>query len=287
MGDEDAYELYRVEGKGLVDQVLSRPSPEDGILFFIAKILEEYNELDLAITVYKKILDIGNISLSQIQKIGAQFISAAEYNLAKTFFDEAYTRFPDDLDIRFSRLVANMKLDNIDLDEYLKEKDSLKTFVESGSINTESLQLVMSLMAKYDKDPDIYAIAFDLFLAMNHDEKAETYLNKLLDLDSESAGSKLKALSFYIQKEAYEKVDDLISKLDKLGPESEFFSDYVWLKANFLSNTEDHQEALKVCNKLVANDPWNISYLVLKSLSLAHLIEDKIDFSAIDKNLLF
>ena len=29
-----------------------------------------------------------------------------------------------------------MKLDNIDLDEYLKEKDSLKTFVESGSINT-------------------------------------------------------------------------------------------------------------------------------------------------------
>ena len=71
-----------------------------------------------------------------------------------------------------------------------------------------------------------------------------------------------------------------------MGPESEFFSDYVWLKANFLSNTEDHQEALKVCNKLVANDPWNISYLVLKSLSLAHLIEDKIDFSAIDKNLL-
>ena len=43
----------------------------------------------------------------------------------------------------------------------------------------------MSLMAKYDKDPDIYAIAFDLFLAMNHDEKAETYLNKLLDLDVE------------------------------------------------------------------------------------------------------
>ena len=105
-GDEDAYDSYRNHGKSLVDSVINKPSPEEGILFFIAKVLEEYNELNLSISIYRKILDLGNISSSQIQKIGAQFISTGEYNLAKTFFDEAYLRYPDDLDIRFSRLVA-------------------------------------------------------------------------------------------------------------------------------------------------------------------------------------
>ena len=132
-GDEEAYELYRFEGQTLVDRVLKRPNLEEGILFFIAKVLEEYNELELAIKVYQKILDLGNVSVSQVQKIGAQFIAMDEYNLAKTFFEEAYKLYPDNLDIRFSRLVANMKLDNIDLNEYLSDKDKLKSYIESGS----------------------------------------------------------------------------------------------------------------------------------------------------------
>ena len=109
---------------------------------------------------------------------------------------------------------------------------------------------------------------------------------KLLDQDGESASTKLKALSFYIQQENFEKIDTLISKLDKLDESSPLFTDYVWLKANYYTNTDDYSEALKVCNKLLASDPWNISYLVLKSLSIANLIEDKINFSAVDKNIL-
>ena len=284
-GDEEAYELYRFEGQTLVDRVLKRPNLEEGILFFIAKVLEEYNELELAIKVYQKILDLGNVSVSQVQKIGAQFIAMDEYNLAKTFFEEAYKLYPDNLDIRFSRLVANMKLDNIDLNEYLSDKDKLKSYMESGSAKTESLQLVMSLMAKYDKDPDIYALAFDLFLDLKHYEKAKSYLAKLLAIDSHSTNSRLKALSFYILEENYEEVDALIAELDKIDSKSSYYTDYLWLKANFYKNSEEYTESLKVINKLISSDPWNISYLVLKCICLGRTVDEKIDYSSIDKNL--
>src|SRR5690606_8660929 len=55
---------------------------QEGVLYFVARILEEYGEFEVALKFYKKVLRLSGENPAMVQKIGSQFLSMGEYQLA-------------------------------------------------------------------------------------------------------------------------------------------------------------------------------------------------------------
>ena len=100
-GDTRRAESCHAHVRALAQQALEDNQTSEGVLYFIAKILDEQGENTLALQYYKKLLRIAGGNPSMVQKIGSQFLSLGEYQTAQTLFSEAYQDHPDNPEIRF------------------------------------------------------------------------------------------------------------------------------------------------------------------------------------------
>ena len=59
---------------------LSDEDEPEGVLYFIAKTLEEFSQSERPLSVYKRILSMETSNPELVQKIGSQFLSMGEYS---------------------------------------------------------------------------------------------------------------------------------------------------------------------------------------------------------------
>lgn len=270
-GDTVQADTRRNRALGMALVALDDQNTQENVLYFIAKVLEEFDEFKRAVQFYKKILQKSDGDPALVQKIGGQFLSLGEYQTAKELFEEAYNSHPENPDIRFCLLVANLKLAGVNVEEYLIGRERLRQLVDGGD-KVELLALLHSLLAKFTSDPDVQGHIADVYLRLGNTDRAERHYENMYRIDGRNRQTVLKYATFVMQYRDPDKAMDVLKKInDQAALSMDSQAEIYWLKANYYARKNDHREALTLLRKVLAIDPWNVSYLVQEVTSLIAL----------------
>ncbi len=271
-GDKAQADSRRARASVLASHALEDPRTSEGVLYFIAKILEEFGDFTKSFQYYKRILQSDSATPAMIQKIGSQFLSLGEYRLAKELFDDAYSRHPEHPDIRFCLLVSNLKLASVNVEEYLIGRERLRQLVETGGDKVELLSLLHSLMAKFGGDADVQGQIADVYLRLGNVDRAARHYDAMYEIDGKNRHTALKFAAFMMQYRSPDTAMEILGRIQ--GSEalaSEAQAEIYWLKANFHARRQQHQESQQLLRRVLALDPWSVSYLVQEIINLINL----------------
>lgn len=286
-GDKGQAENRRNRGSALALTALDDPKTPEGVLYFIAKVLEEFDDFTKAFKYYKRILKAEGGSPQVVQKIGSQFLSLGEYKLAKELFDEAYETHPENPDIRFCLLVSNLKLAGVNVEEYLIGRERLRQLTDGGGDKVELLALLHSLLAKFNGDGDVQGHIGDVYLKLGNTDRAEKHYEAMFALDGKNRPTALKYAAFVMQYRDAEKAMAILTKISlESGLAAESQAEVYWLKANYFARKHEYRESLTLLAKVLALDPWNVSYLVQEVINLIHLAPVDAELKKNDKILM-
>ena len=262
-GDAERVHYRRSHGSLLANQVLSERNPQEGVLYFIAKALEEFSEFDLAFRFYKKILSLEGAKPEIVQKIGGQFLAMGEHQLAKELFEEAYLHQPDNVEIRFCLLMANLRLGSVNVEEYLIGKERMKQLLINPTDKVELLSLLHSLLAKFQGDGEVHAAIGEVYLRLGNNDRALRHYRRMYELDGKSRATRLKFAAFAMQYGSPEEAFGILSglEIENAGSREER-EEMLWLKANYHNHKGDYQKSQQTLEQILDIDPWNVSYLV-------------------------
>lgn len=271
-GDRAQAENRRLRASGLALQALDDPKTSEGVLYFIAKILEEFDDFGKAFKYYKRILKAEGGSPAMVQKIGSQFLSLGEYALARELFQDAYEAHPENPDVRFCLLVANLKLAEVNVEEYLIGRERLRQLIDSSGDRVELLALLHSLMAKFSGDADVQGHVADVYLRLGNTERAGRHYDSMYRIDGLSRPTALKFAAFVMQHREPDAAMEILNKIaDPDGLPTESQAEIYWLKANYFARKREYRESLTLLRRVLAIDPWNVSYLVQEVINLIYL----------------
>lgn len=272
-GDRAQAESRRSRAGGLALIALDDQKTTEGVLYFIAKVLEEFDDFPKAYKFYRKILRNEGQSPVMVQKIGSQFLSMGEYRLARDLFQEAYDIHPENPDIRFCLLVSSLKLAGVNVEEYLIGRERLRQLTgDNGGDKVELLALLHSLLAKFTGDADVQGHIADVYLRLGNVERARRHYLTMYELDGKNRATALKHASFMMQHGEPDAAIAILSKIvdsDTLAAESQ--AEIFWLKANYYARIKNYRESQILLRRVLALDPWNVSYLVQEVVNLVNL----------------
>lgn len=291
-GDRPQAESRKTRASALALAALDDPKTSEGVLYFVAKVLEEFDDFNKAVRFYKRILrsDGNGANPVLVQKIGSQFLSLGEFRLAKEIFEEAYDVHPENPDIRFCLLVANLKLASVNVEDYLIGRERLRQLVSDvsagGGDKVELLALLHSLMAKYGGDADVQGHVADVYLKLGNVDRAARHYDSMFQLDGKNRATALKFAAFVMQYRDPDRAMEVLSKIQVgTGLSSEHTAEVYWLKANFFARKKDYRQSLGLLRQVLAIDPWNVSYLVQEVINLIHLATLDDEHKKIDRVL--
>jgi tetratricopeptide (TPR) repeat protein len=272
-GDKLKSNSRRSSAISLAQQLLDKEQEaKEGVLYFVARILEEFGEFDTALHFYKKVLRISGGNPAMVQKIGSQFLSLGEYDLAKDLFEDAYQVHPDNSEIRFCVLVSKLKLAGVNVEEYLIGKERLKQLSNSSSDRVEVLALLHSLQAKFQEDPEVHQQMGDIYLRMGNVDRAARHFKTMYALDGKSKASGLRYVAFLMQHGDAEEAMRILDSVSRDGTISN--DDQIeinWLRASYYARRQDFKHSQEYLKKILKADPWNVSYLVQEVTNLMQL----------------
>lgn len=276
-GDVASSDKFKKRAILLSKEALTNSTSKESVLYFIAKVLEEYSEFDLAVEFYRSILNREDANSSLIQKIGSQFLSMGEYELAHELFEGAYEKNAENKEVRFCRLVSGLRLAKVDVEEYLVGKEKLEKLIDSPEDKVELLALLHSMMAKYKNDHEVHGHMADVYLSLNNIDRAESHYNIMYDLDPFSRYTAMKYASFLMYYGDANKAIEVLGKVKVSENDSnEFREEVKWLYVNYYMRQKNFEEALKLISSVIEFDPWNVAYVIQEILCLSNmLVEDK------------
>lgn len=271
--DGERANYRKVQASVVANQLLLSESTTESVAYFVAKAFEEFGNFEMAFKFYKKIVSSKEGARPEtVQKIGGQFLVMGEYQLAKEMFDEAYKIHPDNADIRFCQLVANLKIQRVDVEDYLIGRERMKQLLANPVDKVELLSILHSLYAKFKDDPDVHAGLAEVNVRLGNIDKAGSHFRRMFELDSQSRFSVLKFAGFELQfgnpERAHEVLTDIEKRQKFAGAE---LIELNWLKTNYYNRKGDYLRASHFLNHTIAHEPWNVAYLVQQAEILSQL----------------
>ena len=285
-GDRQQYEQKTVRAQGIADALLGDSQVAIGVLYFVAKLFEEFHSLHFAFDYYKQILGREASDPTAIKKIGGQFLAQGEYSLAKELFVIGCERHRSSEDLRLCSLIASLKENDVDVDEYLSGRERLRQLVEMDGDKAEVLALLHGLQARYQEDPIVHGHMGDTYLQLGNIKRAVRHYKSMLDLDEFSPQTHMKYASFAVFhcsiEDAVEALDQLIlvsghsesTQCESTQCESTQ-SELTWLRASVAARQDDFEGSNLYLQKVLEQDPWNVNYLVRQITNSLHLTESK------------
>lgn len=273
-GDQERMNHQKTQATLLVRQLIADEEVENGVLYFVAKALEEFNQFELALDFYRQILSRETVSPEMVQKIGGQFLSLGEYELSYQLFSHAYKSRPDTPEIRFCLLVADLKLEGVNIEEYLLGKERLKQITsQNSSDRVELLSLLHNLLSKFDRDSEVHGHLGEVYLKLGNHDRAKRHFQRMYEIDGLSRESNLKYANFEMQygdPEVSRKIlENMSSSIEKIGDADR--NEIQWLWASYFVRKEDYHQAQNHLSSALLSDPWNVSYIVYQIINLINL----------------
>ncbi|MEZ4741227.1 MAG: tetratricopeptide repeat protein [Bdellovibrionota bacterium] len=285
-GDNSRSEQLRSRAIFLANQALQNKTLKEGVLYFIAKILEEFSEFDLAFKFFKLILTFAGSNPGIVQKIGSQFLSIGEHKMAKELFDEAYQFNPDNPEIRFCRLVSHLKVKGVNVEEYLLGRERLGKIIETKGDKVELLALLHSLLAKHQDDADVHAHIASVYLRLGNVERAKKHFDTMFELDGRCRDTAIKYAGFIMRYGGSDKAIEILNSITiNEDTDSELVDEIKWLKSGYYYREKKYLESLNLIRSLLKVDPWNVSYIAREIACLSEKLNAKDKEIALDNSI--
>lgn len=262
-GEKSSSSNFRREALKLVDDLIARETVQAKALYFIAKVLEDHSEFQAAFEVYRKVLASGDVDASLIQRIGSQFLTLGQNELAYKLFDEAYRQSPSNREISFGRLVSRLREKRVDVESYLQSREVMQSIVKGGGDQVELLATVHRLLSQFDEDPEVHHELAILLKSMGNEQRATEHIQKMLSLDGFNPQSALRGASYFLAEGKVDRANDsllLIHSEESIDDSHQ--EQYFWIKTTIFIENKDFASALLCLDKLLEEDCWNVSYLV-------------------------
>ena len=264
-GDKRGEKAKREQGGRVARSLLAGQQKNHSMCFFVAKTLEEFGEQSLALDFYKQALKSSGGDPQVIQRIGSQFLSLGEYEMAKHLFQEAYESFPENPDVRFCLLVAKLKIASVNVEDYLVGKERLRQLVRGSGDRVELLSLLHSLMNKFQDDPEIQQHMGETYLKLGNTDRASRHFSSMYDLDPLNPSTAMRFASHIVQYDSH-KLNDAAEILEAFSGSQALSRDLQlelhWLQAQLYAQKSDYRRSNEHLRSVLHSDPWNIAYLV-------------------------
>src|SRR5690606_9598303 len=101
----------------------------------------------------------------------------------------------------------------------------------------------------------------------------EQHYRRMYELDGLHRAAVLKYAAFEMQYRDPQYAMDLLNALPKNSAyHAEDEAEVYWLKTNYFSRNNKFKESLELLEKVLAIDPWNVSYITQKIVNLAQVL---------------
>ncbi|MCX6118633.1 MAG: tetratricopeptide repeat protein [Proteobacteria bacterium] len=263
----------RVQARLHAEEFLGQ-STDENIIYFVAKILEEYGEEALSLKAFAQVLKVAGSNSSVVQKIGGQFLSAGKFEAAKELFQYAYLDHPDNKEVRFCLLVAKLKVADLNVEDYLAQRERIKLLSERGD-GVELLGLLNSLLQKFTDDAEVHYHIGEIFLKMGHAGKAGKHFQKMYEVDPLGQTTRLRYAQFLMQNDGEELAMEIVNKVapNQKQKVTEASAEIQWLRVQYYDRKQQRDLCNEALRPLLAKDPWNIAYLMQEIIQLTAILE--------------
>ncbi len=243
--------------------ILYNDDTEISLLYFLARVFEEFQEADFALRFYQQVLESHKVTVEMVQRIGALLISRKDPAQAASIFEESHRKNPENHEIRFCYLVAKLKKAKVDIESYLGGKERLKALMEADQDSVEALALLHSLVAQFEDDPDLHGSMGELHARLGNFERAKKHYERMYALDPYSSDTILRLAQFYVETMHPDRALDILQRCDLSSlKDQNRKNEMLWIQANIAQQNSDFRGAVQIISGLQKNDPWNVSYLI-------------------------
>ena len=261
-GDSHTAALDLIKFKTLVTQILEAKDSRKDDLHFLAQVLQDFSQNQLALKVYKKMLIFVDQDPSLIQSIGTHFLSMGALNDAQDLFQDAYTLHPDHPDVRFCLLASRLKLAKVDTESYFRRREIAAKRVADHQDSAETKTLLLALIEDYPNDPDVQGLLGELSLELGDTVLARRYFQKMYRLDEASLESSFRYASFLINFDNRNEGNQILDKiLFRCQDDEDKKIEIQALRSRFFEQKGDFKNALALATLSLDHDPWSIEYL--------------------------
>jgi len=269
-GDLAAYQQLRDQAMAYVEVFLHHPLSED-TRFFLYCTLEEFEATALMETFCLHALSEAEPESLLVKKIANHMFSNGKY--VPSLFLAALQSNPDQPDLGFCALVAQLKEMEAPVEFYLQEKEKLKRLIENKGDPIEKLECLQLLMGIFEGDPEVHGILGDSYLEMENDTKAMVHYRRMMELQGSTAVYQIKYAQFLLKQNNVEEAGEWIEALDTKSVllESSKKNQILGLTFTYYYKKEDYEKALFFIGHLVRKEPWNLAFLVEEIRCQIHL----------------
>lgn len=252
-------------------ELLKKPNVDERVLYFLARILDEFGESVLALEAYTRLMEHDGQSSHVIKKVGAHFFGHKSTEETLKLFESAYKKHPDHPEVRFCYLVAQLRAKKIPVEEYLKIRDRMKLAADSKD-HVNLMSLLSQMLGIFADDPEVHFQFGSLFSAMDHHEKSDQHMKSMMRCDSEGSQTKVRYANHLVQRSKFqEALDVLSSNRVQIASSSDVFSDVTWLRVRCHDALKQHAQVIEFLRPLLDKEPWSIPYLIQEVVSLTAL----------------
>ena len=242
----------------ICESILEAQNTKVKELYFIARVMEEFKQTELAVKVYSKILSLEGHKPGVAQNIGGQFLALGNFETALQVFQESYEKSPNNEEIRLCLLITNLKKSNVDVEEYLHLKEQAQKYFPENLDKIELLSLLHKLLAIFEQDPDVHFMLGEVFQKMENPERSEIHFINMYKIDPYSKKSQNSYLSYLISNNKLVEAERILSNINL-----EDDPDIVWFSSLLHEKKCEYERASDKVRSILIKDPWNISYLIL------------------------
>lgn len=284
-GDSSAVESRRERATMLCKTALNDARTTVDTLYFIAKLFEDNREPTVSLEIYRQVLSRQGNNPSLVQQIGGHFLSTGQFTTARELFQEAYLNSPDNNDIRFCYLVSNLRIAGIDVESYLARREQALTAAQSDKGPEEAIAILLSLRRDFADDVDVHTQLGDLYIQRGDIPAAGKAFNDMYKIGHLNAKTALRFASFAVSYGDLERAKDILERIQRTKPDLELKDrlEILWLLSNYHARKETYDKALEGVSKALAEDPWNVSYIIHDIICRTHVrYGDQYKTNAID-----
>jgi tetratricopeptide (TPR) repeat protein len=151
-------------------------------------------------------------------------------------------------------------------------RERLRQLVENGGDKVELLALLHSLLAKFGLDPEVHFQLAEAYLKMGNLDRSSRHFETMFKLDPKNIKTGLRYSAYLMQYKNPEEALAIIKSMNDFKhatPEAQVEAD--WLKANYYARKKDYGQSTDLLRKILAVDPWNVSYLVQEVINLTQI----------------
>ena len=261
-GNLSESENQKKNGLSIVTEVLRLKKFDNEALYFIAKVLEEHTEFEISLKIYKKIIRNGDADPAIIYKIGSQFLSLGQSEIAFGLFDEAARYNPTNAEILFGRLVSNLRKNGVDVESYLSLREEMQRLLGHNNDKVRLFSILHNLLALFGGDADIHYEMAKLQKDMGNNEIATNHINSVLSLGDHNQGNYIRAASFFLSIGDINKSHEIAAKVTSENHlNAEQLGEYYYLQSSNNIHLGRYDEASNCLSKLLLDDPWNVTFL--------------------------